>query len=531
MKYDKDLKNLANENKKDLINLENFAKNLIKHSKQNLINLKSKIGSKLSHYLISIVWCYEANKFSDVFFGKLLFALMFHCHLQDDLDFENRAIKFCQNGYEKLDIEQISRFLEMFQECLAYSIQSSDFEFLNLTSKESCDIFDGRLFKLCLLLCSSAETRSIFKTSYFGNNQELINEILKFIRVEFKKFKHITFLTLVDLGTQNASPEELFNLFESFFKSDNLKINERVISEMCMKEKKDTLTGEIRTSSHPLHKKLLNEIECNEIECHDANIRKEFEKTVKEFKKKYNWRDSFRPAKTQLKNNSKNDEKLESIIKDLNIFSFEKNVKKIVMSNDLELIKNEFTKFNLSKACDMVKNLNETNESVFSLLKWLFDFFTNCSNSKNAKELENLIVIILIKADQLWQVILEENKSLELNTKKDYIFLIFNILDYFDFEITKQALLIFVKKNYLIDIDLAIIKIKHKFKLSETEKRFQMKYLSDYLRKEKEISNDTRTDLFTPDQWQIAFLDAIDKSESVLITAPTSSGFSYFFFK
>ena len=36
--------------------------------------------------------------------------------------------------------------------------------------------------------------------------------------------------------------------------------------------------------------------------------------------------------------------------------------------------------------------------------------------------------------------------------------------------------------------------------------------------------NDKRTEVFKPEKWQVSFLDAIDKKESILITAPTSTG-------
>ena len=39
---------------------------------------------------------------------------MLHCHLQDELDFENRAIKFCQNGYEILDTENIYKRIKSY---------------------------------------------------------------------------------------------------------------------------------------------------------------------------------------------------------------------------------------------------------------------------------------------------------------------------------------------------------------------------------------------------------------------------------
>ena len=80
--------------------------------------------------------------------------------------------------------------------------------------------------------------------------------------------------------------------------------------------------------------------------------------------------------------------------------------------------------------------------------------------------------------------------------------MILSILDYFEFNGSKQAVL-----NYFtIKFDAKSFENKNKYKLPESEKRFQLKYLSDYLKIENSISNDSRTQLFKPHKWQIEFL-------------------------
>ena len=54
--------------------------------------------------------------------------------------------------------------------------------------------------------------------------------------------------------------------------------------------------------------------------------------------------------------------------------------------------------------------------------------------------------------------------------------------------------------------------------------RFQLAKINSRLPRREQGTRDGRVPNFIPDQWQVAFLDAVDKRESIIIVAPTASG-------
>ncbi|XP_066488828.1 probable ATP-dependent RNA helicase DDX60 isoform X2 [Tiliqua scincoides] len=57
--------------------------------------------------------------------------------------------------------------------------------------------------------------------------------------------------------------------------------------------------------------------------------------------------------------------------------------------------------------------------------------------------------------------------------------------------------------------------------------RFQLQYMGHYLFRDERSDSDPRVRHFIPDTWQRELLDVVDKNESAVIVAPTSSGKTY----
>lgn len=54
--------------------------------------------------------------------------------------------------------------------------------------------------------------------------------------------------------------------------------------------------------------------------------------------------------------------------------------------------------------------------------------------------------------------------------------------------------------------------------------RFQLEKINSRLPRQEQGTPDPRVPEFIPDQWQVKFLDAVDKRHSIIIVAPTASG-------
>jgi superfamily II RNA helicase len=59
--------------------------------------------------------------------------------------------------------------------------------------------------------------------------------------------------------------------------------------------------------------------------------------------------------------------------------------------------------------------------------------------------------------------------------------------------------------------------------------RFQLEKINSRLPRREQGIPDSRIPDFIPDQWQVEFLDAVDKQQSIIIVAPTASGLLTFF--
>ncbi|XP_028350083.1 probable ATP-dependent RNA helicase DDX60 isoform X2 [Physeter macrocephalus] len=70
-------------------------------------------------------------------------------------------------------------------------------------------------------------------------------------------------------------------------------------------------------------------------------------------------------------------------------------------------------------------------------------------------------------------------------------------------------------------------KKKNKYSVGMGPARFQLQYMGHYLVRDERKDPDPRVQDFIPDTWQRELLDVVDKNESAVIVAPTSSGKTY----
>ncbi|KAM5173685.1 putative ATP-dependent RNA helicase DDX60 [Callospermophilus lateralis] len=188
-------------------------------------------------------------------------------------------------------------------------------------------------------------------------------------------------------------------------------------------------------------------------------------------------------------------------------------------------------------SCSIEKKLKE---NLVSGIKNLEDFLKSCKSNSVKVQVEMLGLTACLKA---WK----EYCRAEGKTTKDMTIpiqmmkrihslmekysenlqeadrqLIARCLRYLGFE--ELACSLHPTKDVMDDIKK---KKKNKYSIGIGPARFQLQYMGHYLIREERKDPDPRVQDFIPDTWQRELLDVVDKHESAVIVAPTSSGKTY----
>ncbi len=149
--------------------------------------------------------------------------------------------------------------------------------------------------------------------------------------------------------------------------------------------------------------------------------------------------------------------------------------------------------------------------------------FGKVKHSVKSREDLSHVIRLMVRADFVWRNIMEKKyESPELTS------LVLKIVEYFNLtELSKQMKELLQKKYQFNEKENFHSSSENDYHLPQSFIRFQMDVLGDYLVNERDKVEDNRSKIFTPDKWQVKFMDAIDKNESIIITAPTSSGKTY----
>ena len=155
--YAKDLKTLGESEPMVFENWKKFVKNIAHNSSDDIKEIYLKLGAKMTFYCTSLAWCYinKNAQISDSTYGTLVFSFIIHCYLQDNLDLSSRALRLHKSG--NCFSEKISEFLRDFKGVMAFLIQCKSFVNLNMSVRDTCDLFDGRLFYFCFRMVNSRE--------------------------------------------------------------------------------------------------------------------------------------------------------------------------------------------------------------------------------------------------------------------------------------------------------------------------------------------------------------------------------------
>ena len=308
------------------------------------------------------------------------------------------------------------------------------------------------------------------------------------------------FIKLIDLGTWSPTCEELFDA--TINKIFN-KIKESSLDVACFEPRSVRPNITINSNNHRLYRKLLIDIDFMQMTTATDNYTSQFHQTVEEFTSRYNWNDTF-VNKFRRVRDKEDTQLIDKSIIQLNVKSMLGIQGPKRLPADPMQVETLYERGKFKEALHLLSNCEKTSYSQFTEIKCLLRLH------KKTPSLD-LSVELLHKTESFWTTALKTRKP-------EYSNLVLQVLDYFELEsLSKKC------QTFLNISETQKNSNKHKLP-SSSFARFQLTYLSDYLKNESSMINDCRTRLFVPDEWQVKFLNAIDSEESCIIMAPTSSG-------
>ncbi|CAF0996168.1 unnamed protein product, partial [Brachionus calyciflorus] len=494
--------------------------------------LNSVLGDKLTIYSISIIYCYfnKSTEIDDLEFAGFLFLIILNAYIVQKLDLQSRSVKlkkrksYCNSSFKQL--------IRLFQNSLAFIISTDLFSFIQLLPSTISDLFDGRIFSLTFLLSRTqgVNWQPLFQkelTSILNNVFIFLKESSKIIYNEENEFNKI-----IELGTDNATNTEILSLFHDVFKDKSYSLKK--LKSKCFDIKTESVDLEINTIKHPLIRNMVkNVFSSDKYEFQFDTKASKIKFLVDNFLLNNKWKDNFKTYNTQLKNENEKDLISDKIVNELNIFSLEFDEFKIIKPKcdhkSYDFFEENFHNKNFIELEEMIINFEMDFKLSFYYLKRIFKVVQILARKEKSELFESLYIKLFTTMDEIW-IRLIHNQAEKKHLIK-IIPKIIEILDYFNLNTLVNKIKIFTKQNFDIELE-DLVKLKDlKLDFDISENRFQLFCLSDILKREIKPGNSNRTSLFKPDLWQEEFLDAIDKNESMLIVAPTSTGktFSSFY--
>ena len=94
LNYEQDFATLIEHQAKLKTAWKAFDKSIFNKSVELIKQMTKKVGPKLTYYCTALAWCYTNNRLvSDKVYGSLVFAMVSHCYLQDNVDFRLRGLR------------------------------------------------------------------------------------------------------------------------------------------------------------------------------------------------------------------------------------------------------------------------------------------------------------------------------------------------------------------------------------------------------------------------------------------------------